>query len=363
MPSPRQKITFLCREDFANVSTEIARAVRAVSQRWEPRVIALAPHGYRYDLAHDFDLLDATAGTLREATAHFEASRVVIWAEEASMFADPFSLYGSGGGLASFLALSKAERRYVFHAGVAYRGDAHLYNPADRETFDGQLCSPDLLRLANPGARVVWAKPIETAPENVDRLWEQRRAYGKIVVTHSPSHHAGKGTELLRRVMDRVVRTCPGVEYRELGGPIGQHLGHRELMRAREASVIHLDQYGAAVGGAGIVSFEAMARGTIPVCSVHKILPAAYEQWGLASAGFPLVPLSFEGQEKANPKQTERALVQILTNLCKQPLERLEARGRAGARWVAEHLSVAPYVRAWEAQLDALEAKVARRAA
>ncbi len=363
MTEPRSKITFLCREDFANVSTEIARALREHSKIWEGRVVALRPHAFNYALPHDLDLLGSTPEQRVEGEKFLAESSTVVWAEEATELGDGFSAYGPENGLGGALRDTKGKRIYTFHASMAYRSTAARYNPRDREMFDGQLCSPDLLRLANPGARCVWGKPMSVDLDEVDRLWEARRAHGKIVVTHSPSHHWTKGTLMIRRVMERVACSCPNVEYRELGGPLGQHLSHEELLAALAGSVLHIDQYHTDIGGVGIAGFEAMARGTVPFASVNRIGTAAYQQWGLTRATFPLIPLTFDGQEKANEKQTERALVQLVTNVCKTGLEKLEARGRAAARWVKDNLSAEPFVRSWEAQLGALAAKSSKRAA
>ena len=363
MAESRSKITILCREDFANVNTEIAHALRDHSKIWEAKVIAFGPHVFDYALKHDLDLIGSTLEARKAGEKYLAESSVVIWAEEATNFGDDFSVYGPANGLGGALLNTEAKRRYTFHAGMAYRYAAPRYNPRDRETFDGQLCSPDLLRLANPGARCVWGKPMNVDLAEVDRLWEERRAYGKIVVTHSPSNHWTKGTPMIRRVMERVARACPNVEYRELGGPTGEHLSNEELLRARAGAVLHIDQYHTDIGGVGVASFEAMARGTLPLASVNRIGTAAYQQWGMTPASFPLIPLAFDGQEKANEKQTERALAQILTNVGKMSLEKLEHRGRAAARWVNENLSDVPFVRSWEAQLAALAARPMKRAA
>ncbi|MDB4942966.1 MAG: hypothetical protein JWP97_2500 [Labilithrix sp.] len=352
MGVPRTKVAFFCREDFANVSTEIAHALREHTGTHEGRVIALGAHAFGYARPHDLDLNTASPDGLRAGMAFLEEASTVVWAEEATEFGDMFSAYGTQNLLASLLASCAKKRRVVFHAGGAYRAGAARYNPLDAEAFDGQLCSPDLLRLALPRARCVWAKPMTTDLEAVDRLWKARRAAGKIVVTHSPSSHAGKGTALVRRVMARVEQACPNVEYREIGGPFGQHLPHGALMGMRDAGVLHIDQYHTGIGGIGVASFEAMTRGIIPLASTNRIGDAAYKQWGFDRASFPLVPLAFDKQEKANEKQTERALVHILTQLGKTPLERLEARGRAAAAWAHDNLSPAAFARTWIKQLD-----------
>jgi hypothetical protein len=363
MSDSRAKITFLCRQDFANVSTETARALREHSTRYDARVISMGPHPYGYATPHDFDLTCGSAVVVREASAFLEESTTIIWAEEPNVFGGPFSAYGKGSGLDVLLAASAKKRRLVFHAGVAFRDASARYNTLDAGVFAGQLCSPDLLRLARPGARCVWAKPMAVDFEEVDRLWRARRATGKIVVTHSPSSHVLKGTEMVRKVMARIERSFPNVEYRELGGPVGGHVPHHELMRAREEAVLHIDQYHAGIGGVGIASFEALARGVIPLASTNNVIDAAYEQWGLRRATSPIVPLVFDGQAKANEKQAERALVRIVSDVVHLPLEKLEARGRAAAEWLHTHLSPEPFVRSWEKQLDALGAGGAARRA
>lgn len=359
----RAKLTFICREDFANVSTEIARALRACSTRWDARVIALAPHLFNYDLKHDWDLATATYEDKVALNRHLVESEVVVWAEEPNFITGPSSAYSPEGGLVNVLKMNRARRCFTFHAGNSYRAYAAKYNPLDHDSFDGQLCSPDLLRLANPGARAVWAKPMRVDLDLVDRLWKARREHGKIVVTHSPSDHVGKGTPMIRRVMANVVAECPNVEYRELGGPFGQHLSHVELLAQREAAVLHFDQYHTACGGIGIASYEALALGTLPLGSMNRTSRAAYQHWGFTQETHPAIPMVFDRMERANERQTERGLTKLMVNLARTSLDELEARGRAGARWVHDHFSDAPFVAHWEAQIDALEKARGARAA
>lgn len=351
----RTKITFLARQDFANVSTEIARALRTSTETHDARLVSLSRHPYDYSLAHDYDLDRATPAELEEACAFLDASDLIVWAEEATIFADEFSAYGSRNLLESLLGTNTKKRRLVFHAGCAFRGSASYYDVLDREFFDGQLCSPDLLRLANADARCVWAKPMTTDLEEVDRLWKARRAYEKIVVTHSPSSHALKGTAIFRRVMARVTRERPNVEYREIGGPLGQHMDNAALMAERDAAVLCLDQYCPPIGSAGIVAYEAMSRGTIPLASTNHVTDAAYRQWSLSRADYPVVPLTFDGMECATEEQAESALTHIMLEVTKYPLEELEAFGRAAAAWTSEHLSPAPFAQQWLAQIEAME--------
>ena len=358
----RAKISFFCRQDFANVSSEIAQALRTSSETHDARVISLSRHPYNYALAHDYDLDTCSPEALKEACAWLQESEIVVWAEEATWFGDPFSAYGQRNLLGSLLASCANKKRFVFHAGCAYRSESKRYNPLDVQAFAAQLCSPDLLRLANPGARCVWGKPMTTDLEAVDRLWKARRDHGKIVVTHSPSSHELKGTAMFRRIMERVTRARPNVEYRELGGPLGQHLPHEALMAQRDAAVLCLDQYHPSIGGMGIQAYEAMTRGALPLASMHLTNDAAYAQWGIDRASFPMIPLAFENQQKANPKQTERALTHLVMELTGQPLDRLEERGRAAAQWTRDRLSPAAFAQTWLSQLD-VRTTTAERAA
>ena len=360
MTEPRSKITFLCREDFANVSTEIARALRERSTKWDARVVALAPHAFNYPIPHDLDVLGSTPEARRAATEFLTQSTHVVWAEEATNIGDDYSAYGRPDGLGGMLRDTKGKRLFTFHAGVSYRSYSSKYNPLDRQHFDGQLCSPDLLRLANPGARAVWAKPMTVDHGRVDGFWKARRAYGKVVITHSPSSHITKGTAMIRRVMANVQRACPAVEYRELGGPVGQHLSNAELLRQRECAVLHIDQYHTGVGAIAISAYEAFSLGTLSLGSSNQTCRAAYEQWGFSPETHPAIPLVFERMERANEGQTERALSKLITKVARTPFDELEVRGRAAARWVDDHLSAVPFVKSWEAQIDALDAAPAK---
>lgn len=362
MASARARLTFLCFQDFANVSTEIAHALRTHSERWDARVLAFTPHAFGYARKHDWDFIGATQAERDAAEEHLMGSSAVVWAEEAGHIGDRLSAYSEVmNGPAALLMVNRGARRYTFHAGIAYRTHAERYNVLDGQIFHGQLCSPDLVRLA-PRARTVWGKPMEVDLEEVDRLWKARRAYGKIVVTHSPSNLALKGTEMIRKVMANVMSACPAVEYREIGGPAGQHLSNEELMQQRSGAVLHIDQYHVGIGGAGIASYEALARGTLSLASMNKTTRLAYQHWGFTPETCPIIPLLFEKMERASERQTERALTALLTKLGKTSLDELEARGRAAAQWTQDHLSAAPFVKSWEAQLDAIDG-AAKRAA
>ena len=291
-----RKILFVTYQDYANVSTDIAKSINEHQPDWDARVCSCVPHPFGYPTAHDLDY-DVDSEGEKVALSEWIRSGidVLVWAEEARNPSDYYSFHAEGQDFANamlFGALGEGldqARCYVFHAGNGYRGWSERYNYLDKSVFAGQIVSPDLWRLTGGSGLVCFGKPMDADPA---LLMERRDVSGGLVVCHSPTNYELKGTWLINMAMKMIVKDFPRVTYRQIGGPVhkDQHLSYGDLRSERRKCHIYIDQF-SSIGGIGMSALEAMSDGLITLCTTHMIQPNI--TWGTSSSreGCPIVSL------------------------------------------------------------------------
>jgi len=321
-------------QDFANVSTSLAAAINEHLEGWEAKVVCCIPHPFQYPLKHDLDYDQANQEEKDHMRTWVEQGvDVLIWANEGypGRYYDCYHPSGLFRRTITFGQWDNIPRKLIFHAGHGFRSNHVLYNSLDQKTFDGQLVSPDLWRLALPQAVPLFGKVLEVDNKRVDRLWEQRRKQGQIIVCHSPTNYSLKGSSIIEAAVKGLGSQ---VEYRQIGGPYhkGQSLPHQQLQQERRLCHIYIDQV-SMVGGLGMSSLEAMADGMIVICTVQMIPQILWRQ---DMSECPLVQAPAPTGDSTVDLSNLRLL---LRNLVSLSMEELEVLGRSGARFVQERFS------------------------
>jgi hypothetical protein len=159
------------------------------------------------------------------------------------------------------------------------------------------------------GSRVDIRQLVPTPPDPQAR---------RMRVIHSPTHHAGKGTEFVRRATAELVAGGAPIDYIEIGG-----LSHSQALEVYRSADLIVDQL--CSGGYGVFAAEAMSLAKPVVCYLLPEIEATYPP------GMPII--------NANPI----TLKEVLAEWVDRPRERHE-RGiasRAYAERVHDHRLVA----------------------
>jgi hypothetical protein len=296
----RKRVAFLAGTDFANITTQWAKAIREHSQLLEAASVCLRPHSFDYDLKHDFDLSPhrhspgngrawddlVTPDQLTAAREYLSQTDFIVQADELSSH-ELLELFQRLLGFD--LGNLPPEKIVIYHAGTAFRNDWRNRNRRD-EPFRAQLTHPDLYRLGGKNVRVAFPV-LENIPADGEILAKFRG--DRLIIVHSPSNQAVKGTAVIRRVVERVIQALPqrDVEYREISGGVA----NREVIAQKRSAHLHIDQFNdlgdRGVGGIGVSSIEAYSAGNLVLCSVNHILPAVWRAWGFERDRLPLVDL------------------------------------------------------------------------
>lgn len=154
-------------------------------------------------------------------------------------------------------------------------------------------------------------------------------ALDRIVIVHAPSNPLLKGTDAVRRVMSRITKEYPSVQYRELIG-----VPHAEVLDALDHAHIALNEFFAFVPG--VFGVEAMARRCVLVTSARV-------------RDEPELGQEAEGAWMVADTET---LYEVLKEVLSHP-ETMAARAERGWAWARMHASATAGARAIRAALDA----------
>ncbi len=136
-----------------------------------------------------------------------------------------------------------------------------------------------------------------------------------IVVVHAPSNPRLKGTDAVRRVMERITSEFPDVEYREI-----INAPHRQVLDALDGAHIALNEFYSSLPG--VFGIEAMARRCVLVTSARV-------------ADEPDLGADAEGAWVVADVDT---LYERVADVLSHP-ERLAAQSAAGWEWARQHAS------------------------
>lgn len=353
-----RKILFVTYQDFANVSSDIAHAINGHLPGWEAKVYSCLPHPFAYPNAHDFDFDFSNDEQKREAESWVsDGVDILVWAEE-SWPHSYYSFHDASKTFADAMLFGHRERLFatakcfIFHAGVPFRSNPLVYNDLDPLSFKAQIVSPDLWRLSKDQEGIVcFGKPFSVDLERAQTLWETDRAGGTIVVCHSPTNLALKGTDIIDETMARIVEDNSDVEYRQIGGPAyqNQHIPYGELCEQRKGCHIYIDQY-SDIGGVGMSSLEAMADGMIALCTSHMIPGPLWARSGMGSrANCPMIRLPCRtGDDVVD----SAALYDVVQRLVRTSRYNLRMVGMGGALWVRQNLDTSRFAHRFIGMLD-----------
>lgn len=343
-----RKILFVTFQDFANVSTDIAWAINNHLEGWEARVCSCIPHPFDYPRKHDIDFDFSTPeqkGDM-ERWIH-DGIDVLIWAEEEKFPHYYYSFYSSEQTYSDAILfgvrdlLGSRTKKFIFHAGVAYRTYFAQYNEMDTVWFDGQILSPDLWRLSRGLEGIsCFGKPMidldgAAMPDRWGPFFPGRIGPKELVVCHSPTDYGHKGTEIIDAAVARVQERLPHVSYRHIGGPVhnGKHIPHSEVIRQRGECHVYIDQF-SEIGGIGMSALEAMGNGLITLCTTHMIPESIWTASGLRSSDCPLISMPAPTRDKEVDIQSVES---ALFDVCSRPDE-MPSLAMSGIQWVMKSM-------------------------
>lgn len=269
MKAPR--ILFVGLRDDANLCNRAARAVNAFVGARVARVWTLTAHPYQYaedmigfdpppEVAGEWDWLISTGDG-----DHQELARMV----------EAFD------GRVRHVAMT--------HSGSAYRGNPHHYDRMDA-VFGARLrfIGADSMHLAHALPPVApWFSTCDTivpALEPVD-------PGDRVVVAHSPSDRAKKGTDaiLAKLEIERADVAKDRAEFSEWDGlppevviDLIEGVPYAEARDRRARAHIFVDQLTSQIGGFGASAVEALAQGCAVLADIRNVpYEQTWERFGL----------------------------------------------------------------------------------
>ncbi len=331
-----KRILFITYQDYANVSSSMAKAINSSMRDWGAAVFSCTSHPFGYPHAPDLVFDSADIYEKRDAKEWLkDGVDVLVWAEEAPSPQHYYSFYSEGGEFADAMLFGMKDRlfdkakTFIFHAGVAYRYQSVEYNRLDSEFFDGQIVSPDLWRISN-GLNGI---PLFGKPMGYYGSHRLARDPGVVRFCHSPTNKSHKGTAIIDAAMDRVSSLRADIGYEHVGGPYheGKHLPFDEVRRVRSGYDVYIDQF-SLVGGVGMSSLEAMGEGLVSMCSTQMIPEEVWEMCGISSKDCPLIQLSGPtGDDEVDKRYLERKIIEVANSFTPY-------QGRRSRDWVCHHM-------------------------
>lgn len=257
--SHRALVLFVGDNDWANVCHGWARALTEHSTRFRARCVITNPHPAGF--AQDITLATEAQARGDEVRQLFAEAAVLVHAGDGD--------YGSWSQLQRYGLSTEGRALATYHAGSRYRSEPDRFNALDRELgFGCRLIGADSVRLAPRDPRVRPALPVATlgAPPHRGQ---------PIIIGHSPTNRATKGTAAIERAVASLAQVREGrAEWRLMEG-----LSHDECMRRKAEVTVFVDQVEPAIGGFGVSALEAMGAGAACLASVNNVGPAIDEHW------------------------------------------------------------------------------------
>jgi hypothetical protein len=290
------KILFVCISDFANVHTEISRAINEQKNDVQSKVISLCKHPFNYDLKHDFDVYKDNKYVLmnKNDKEWMKDVNILIWCEETFDQYMNNSYYSKSNFNKMMLqhCQNKFDLKIIDFCGDGYRVNYNEYNILNYNNFDVVFSSPDLVRLAmiSQGLPVVptFGKPIQVNEE--EEINEDKWKGDEILVYHSPTDRKYKGSNLIESAMLQICKVHKNVKYVQLGGSLAnkKNIDNAELGKQRKKFHVYIDQF-SSIGGIGMSSFENMSDSIVTMCTSSMIPNSVFNMSGLNKNDCPII--------------------------------------------------------------------------
>jgi hypothetical protein len=313
------RVLFLGRNDWANVSHRVARAMNVAAGQTIARVLVLEQHPFGYP--EDMVLGRPSSDGWRQ------------WGRSADW------LISTGDGeYSAFMALAQGvdrgkgqspQRRATAHVGSAYREAAAEFNTSDALIgWDLRFIGGDLFRFAlnDWRARPYFAPPDSFALEPVE-LGE------RIRIAHSPSNRLKKGTAQILAVLEQLAAKFPHVDVDLIEG-----LPFNLADQRRRLAHVCIDQMNEHVGGFGASAVEALAGGCVVLADVRHVHAAVHSFYRPP----PIIDVR-------TPNELGGALQALVENR-----EFLAAARTDAFRWALEVASPLAVGRYWLSQLESV---------
>lgn len=314
----KKKLAIFAYTDYGNTMTYWCHAINGFSKKIEAKIICVVPHRFSYSVKHDIDLCFETEGSSglqvdvqkrEEAKQWLLDCDHLIFAEEMRLLENPlryrsFALFREimGFCISELRAFKPSLRTYIHHCGMDYRSAHQQFNLINEQYFDRILVGVDLYRFTPGSSR--YMIPIASyqsrhSHQDVRNKINQKFEAKKLKIFHSPSSHLSKGTELIRRVVKKVLAEISvnelSIEYFDVNPPIP----NEQIIQHKLESHVFIDQVHD-IGAYGISSVEALAMGNIVFSAMHNISPKALELQCLGkdnASRFPILETTMNEEE------------------------------------------------------------------
>lgn len=246
LPSPL-RVLFIGRFDWANLAHRIAAAMNTTAGTTVAHVYVENRHPFGYTE-------DWVRGEVDEKV-------VEAWARQCDWIIDAI---GQDRFFLGLVRQWKARAQLaVMHPGSQYRAAPSRADSLDRAWgIRRRFVGSDLWRFVRLDDRVSWTVPYYAVPSAiVDDL--PPIDDGPIVIAHSPSNRATKGTSTILPVLDNFRRRT------DVEVDVIEDVPFDECLRRRARAHILVDQLEPSIGGFGAAAVEAMAAGTAVLADVR----------------------------------------------------------------------------------------------
>ena len=317
--------------------TEWANAINKYSINYYAIIVCGRSHGNNYTLKHHYDIKDMSSSQIRGLYSQICDAEYVVFGDMLGRdISHPWSgkKYYISVMQNFFNEIASAEsllnKKFIlFHPGSDYRTNFRIQNRA--RGFHKILYAPDLYRLSktrNGIDTVIW--PISTSgPKRsmgeMIRIIKNRFRKGQpLIILHCPSNKAMKGTETIREIVGRLIKSYPRFSYVEM-----TKQPHEKIMKYKITATIYIDQFIPNIGGFGVSSVESLMVGNIVLSSVNNITNGCISEASPETKELPIIPTGTD----------HRSFIKSLTNLLAKSDKELLDISIKNYEWSIKNLS------------------------
>lgn len=256
----KEKISFLCFCDYANVLTEYSKIINDYSDKFESRVISLVPHPFKYSLKHDFDLFFESV--IPSAKKWVEDSKYVIFSEEIG-----HGTYETLNRVTTKLNIKLTDKKLsVWHPGTHYRTNYRAFNSNPfNVNLDKIIYAIDLYRLSPKTKKDNVLLPFKNF--NIDRDVYLEKMVDKInknnrLFLHCPSSPEKKGSNAIQQTLN-------SLKGKNFNYSMFANQPHDFIMQKKEESLFYIDQFNIE-SSFGVSSVESLICGNVTMCGINN---------------------------------------------------------------------------------------------
>lgn len=315
------KISFIAKNDFANVLTEYAYCLNKHSEDIEAKSICLHKHAFNYSNQHDYNLLGCTYDQGLEAQKFVFESDIIIFGEEQK---GNYIILNQVKNILGIDLLNSSKKLIIWHPGTTYRNNYNYYNNHPlRSKIYKHLYAIDLYRLSNKEKNDFPLLPYQYFEFNYTKFIDNfkiKLENKPWTILHIPSNSKLKGTKYFTSTIDKLNLDPLKFTYKVFEG-----IPNPQTLKEKEKSVFYLDQFNEE-GSFGIASLESLFRSNFTFSVLHNIIESLHKLTGEYVT--PIVPLEFD------PNKLYNNLTDYILNIDEKELvEYMEKIGIILEKW------------------------------